>query len=105
MVTQDGQCHSPSALPDERRPGRNGPQALDLIFGLTLGCYRRGRYHRRFADRVFANRSFADGIFANWRVLDNWLRMREIRSNRCSYQSQRRSANDYKFQHEVPCCH
>ena len=25
MVTQDGRCHGPSALPDERSPGRKGP--------------------------------------------------------------------------------
>jgi hypothetical protein len=28
--------------------------------------------------------------------------MREVRSNRRSHQSQRRSANDHEFQHEVP---
>ena len=69
------------------------------IFRLTLGYYGRGR---GFADRVFADWSFADGPLTNWRGLDNRLRTREVRSNRRSYQSQRRSANDYKFQHEVP---
>ena len=67
---------------------------------LTLGYYGRGR---GLADRVFADWSFADGPLTNWRGLDNRLRTREVRSNRRSYQSQRRSANEYKFQHEVPC--
>jgi hypothetical protein len=66
---------------------------------LALGYYRRGR---GFADRVFADRSFADGPLTNWRGLDNRLRAREVRSDRRSRQSQRRSTNDYEFQHEVP---
>jgi len=71
-------------------------------FRLTLGYYRRGR---GFADWIFADWRFTDGPLTNWCGLDNRLRMREVRSNRRSHQGQRRSANDYEFQHDVPCCH
>jgi len=71
-------------------------------FSLTLGYYRRGR---GFADWIFADWRFTDGPLTNWCGLDNRLRMREVRSNRRSHQGQRRSANDYEFQHDVPCCH
>jgi hypothetical protein len=84
-------------LSGHERPARRAQGAR--IFWLTLGYYRRGR---GFADRVFADWRFTDGPLTNWRGLDNRLRMREIRSNRRSHQSQRRSANDYEFQHEAP---
>jgi hypothetical protein len=71
-------------------------------FSLTLGYYRRGR---SFADRVFADWRFTDGPLTNWRGLDNRLRMREVRGNRRSHQSQRRSADDYDSQYEAPYRH
>src|ERR1700755_956646 len=85
-----------SALSDERPRPKRAEGAP--IFRLTLGDYRG----RSFANRVFADRSFADGPLTNWRGLDNRLRAREVRSDRRSRQSQRRSTNDYEFQHEVP---
>ena len=68
-------------------------------FRLTLGYYRGGW---GFADWIFADWRFTDGPLTNWCGLDNRLRMREVRSNRRSHQGQRRSANDYEFQHEAP---
>ena len=81
------------------RPAKHERPEGAWTFSLTLGYDRRGR---GFADRVFADWRFTDGPLANWRGLDNRLRMREVRSNRRSHQSQRRSANDHEFQHEVP---
>ena len=80
------------------RPARHERPEGAWTFSLTLGYDRRGR---GFADRVFADWRFTDRPLTNWRGLDNRLRMREVRGNRRSHQSQRRSTNDYEFQHEV----
>jgi hypothetical protein len=79
----------------------NGPKALEPA-GLALGYYRSRR--RSLADRVFTDWSFANGIFTNGiftnrRGLDDGLRTGQIRGNRRSHQSQRRSTRNYESQH------
>ena len=68
-----------------------GPSGLGLTLGYDRGC-----------DRVFADGAFTNRIFANRRGLGNWLRTWKVRSNRCSHESQRHSADDHEFQHRSP---
>jgi hypothetical protein len=64
--------------------GRQGPKMTEVeLTKLTLG------YHgscRVFTNWSFADGVLADGVLANWRVLNNRLRARHVRSNRGSYQ-------------------
>jgi hypothetical protein len=104
---QNGRCHDLSAPPDDC-PQPKGLEAhkAEQPLGLALG-YQRG-WSRSLTDRIFTDRGFPDGAFArpfaNGRGLDNRLRMRQVRSNGCSHESQRRSASDNEFQHaRSPC--
>ena len=86
--------------PAKKVGGAQGRATLGLALGYEWG------WSRGLTDRIFTDRGFADGTFArpfaNWCGLDNRLRMRQVRSNRCSHESQRRSAKDNEFQHRAP---
>ena len=92
-----------SQTPDLRlRPPRAEDDGSRISVELTLGHHgsRRVLTHWSFADGVLAH-----GVLANWRVLSNRLRTRDVRSNSGSHQGQRGSPNDHDFQHfQVSCC-
>ena len=77
--------------PQPPRPETHGLSGLRLALG-----YNRGRILTNWS---FADGVLADGVLANWGVLDDRLRMREVRSNGSSNKSQTCSPSDYEFQH------